>query len=64
MFNILHGLQSILHIAQVGISYFLMLSIMTYNSWIIGTIILGSGVGYFVLGFKRQSTIDVNEHCN
>ena len=64
IFNWLHFLQVILHIIQVGISYFLMLVIMTYNSWIIGSILTGAGFGYFIFGYKRVTTIDVNEHCN
>ena len=43
-------MQTFLHVLQVGLSYFLMLTAMTYNSWIIGAVVLGAGIGYFLLG--------------
>ena len=49
---------------QMTLSYFLMLVFMTYNSWLCLTIVLGSGLGYFLVGVFRLSAIDVNENCH
>lgn len=37
------------YVCQIGISYYLMLSVMTGNVWIFLAIITGSGIGYFML---------------
>ena len=64
LLNKTHLLQSFLHMAQLTISYLLMLVFMTYNSWLCLAVVLGSGMGYFLFGLKRLSPIDVNEHCH
>ncbi|XP_038601280.1 probable low affinity copper uptake protein 2 [Tachyglossus aculeatus] len=43
-----HFGQSLLHIVQVVIGYFVMLAVMSYNTWIFLGVILGSTLGYFV----------------
>uniref|UniRef100_A0A8C3X345 Copper transport protein n=1 Tax=Catagonus wagneri TaxID=51154 RepID=A0A8C3X345_9CETA len=43
-----HFGQSLLHIAQVVIGYFMMLAVMSYNTWIFFGVVLGSGVGYYL----------------
>ncbi|XP_059494128.1 probable low affinity copper uptake protein 2 [Stegostoma tigrinum] len=43
-----HVLQSVLHIIQVVLSYFLMLCAMSYNVWVFLSLIAGAGIGYFV----------------
>ncbi|XP_072421649.1 protein SLC31A2 [Chiloscyllium punctatum] len=43
-----HVLQSVLHIIQVVLSYFLMLCAMSYNVWVFLSVIAGAGIGYFV----------------
>jgi copper transporter 1 len=58
------SLQTVLYMIQVAISYFLMLVVMTYNSYICGSIVIGAGLGYFCFAFKRTTTIDMNEHCH
>ena len=55
------SLQTILHMIQVAISYFLMLVVMTYNSYICGSIIIGAGLGYFCFACKRET---MNEYCH
>jgi len=59
-----HCLQSFLHIVQVTVSYMLMLVFMTYNVWLCLAVVLGAGTGYFCFGWRKQSTVDVNEHCH
>ncbi|XP_067940933.1 high affinity copper uptake protein 1-like isoform X2 [Watersipora subatra] len=59
-----HLLQSVLHVIQVTLSYFLMLAVMTFNVYIGLSIVLGAGVGYFLFGWKRAIVNDVNEHCH
>uniref|UniRef100_A0A8D0TXN3 Copper transport protein n=1 Tax=Sus scrofa TaxID=9823 RepID=A0A8D0TXN3_PIG len=39
-----HFGQSLLHVAQVVIGYFMMLAVMSYNTWIFFGVVLGSGV--------------------
>ncbi|XP_037350855.1 probable low affinity copper uptake protein 2 [Talpa occidentalis] len=43
-----HFGQSLIHVAQVVISYFIMLAVMTYNTWIFFGVVLGSAVGYYL----------------
>ncbi|NP_001231356.1 probable low affinity copper uptake protein 2 [Sus scrofa] len=43
-----HFGQSLLHVAQVVIGYFMMLAVMSYNTWIFFGVVLGSGVGYYL----------------
>ncbi|XP_030617482.1 probable low affinity copper uptake protein 2 isoform X3 [Delphinapterus leucas] len=43
-----HFSQSLLHVAQVVIGYFMMLAVMSYNTWIFFGVVLGSGVGYYL----------------
>jgi len=64
MLNKWHFLQSFLHIVQVTVSYMLMLVFMTYNIWLCLAVVLGAGAGYFCFGWRKQSTVDVNEHCH
>ncbi|XP_071507849.1 high affinity copper uptake protein 1-like [Diadema antillarum] len=59
-----HLLQTVLHIVQVTLSYFLMLIFMTYNVYLCIAVALGAGAGYFIFGWKRAIVVDVNEHCH
>lgn len=59
-----HGLQTMLHVIQLIVSYFLMLIFMTYNVWLCVGVILGAGVGYFIFGWKKASVVDITEHCH
>lgn len=63
MFGKAHLVQSLLHIIQMVVSYGLMLVVMTFNSWLFMSVILGLGVGYFLFGWIRGSVIDKNENC-
>jgi copper transporter 1 len=59
-----HFIQSILHVLQVILSYFLMLIFMTYNVWLCLSVASGAGFGYFLFSWKRAIVVDVNEHCH
>ncbi|XP_033122981.1 LOW QUALITY PROTEIN: high affinity copper uptake protein 1-like, partial [Anneissia japonica] len=59
-----HFLQTLLHVIQVTISYFLMLIFMTYNGWLCIAVALGAGTGYFLFGWKTAIVVDINEHCH
>ncbi|XP_071944278.1 uncharacterized protein [Antedon mediterranea] len=41
---------SCVHMGQMVVAYFIMLSVMTMNIHIISTVIIGSGIGYFFFG--------------
>lgn len=64
MFSLMHGFQTLLHIVQIVISYFLMLIFMTYNVWLCLAVVIGAAVGYFLFGWKKSVIVDVTEHCH
>uniref|UniRef100_H2Z3K9 Copper transport protein n=1 Tax=Ciona savignyi TaxID=51511 RepID=H2Z3K9_CIOSA len=49
-FWLFHVVQTILHMVQVAIAYFLMLIVMAYNVWLAISVVAGAGVGYFITG--------------
>ncbi|XP_007934957.1 probable low affinity copper uptake protein 2 [Orycteropus afer afer] len=51
-----HFGQSLIHVAQVVIGYFMMLAVMSYNTWIFLGVVLGSAVGYYV-AYPLLSTV-------
>uniref|UniRef100_A0A2K5K495 Copper transport protein n=1 Tax=Colobus angolensis palliatus TaxID=336983 RepID=A0A2K5K495_COLAP len=57
MLSFPHLLQTVLHIIQVVISYFLMLIFMTYNGYLYIAVTVGAGTGYLLF-------IDITEHCH
>lgn len=64
MFSIGHGCQTVLHVFQIVISYFLMLIFMTYNVWLALAVVAGSMLGFFLFGWKKSIIVDVTEHCH
>ncbi|CAL8143657.1 unnamed protein product [Orchesella dallaii] len=64
VFSAIHGWQTVLHIIQMVVSYFLMLIFMTYNVWLCVAVALGAGAGYFCFGWKKSVVVDVTEHCH
>jgi len=64
VFSAIHGWQTLLHIIQMIVSYFLMLIFMTYNIWLCIAVALGAGAGYFCFGWKKSVVVDVTEHCH
>ncbi len=59
-----HYIQTILHLVQLVLSYFLMLIVMTYNVWLFISVILGCTVGYFLFGWQKGFLVDITEHCH
>ncbi|XP_053266799.1 high affinity copper uptake protein 1 isoform X2 [Pleuronectes platessa] len=59
-----HFMQTLLHIIQVVISYFLMLVFMTYNAYLCIAVALGAGMGYFLFSWRKAVVVDITEHCH
>uniref|UniRef100_A0A4X2LI02 Copper transport protein n=1 Tax=Vombatus ursinus TaxID=29139 RepID=A0A4X2LI02_VOMUR len=64
MLSFPHLLQTVLHIFQVVISYFLMLIFMTYNGYLCIAVAAGAGTGYFLFSWKKAVVVDITEHCH
>jgi len=64
MWSIAHFVLTLLHLVQMTLAYFLMLIVMTYNSWLCGAVILGSTVGYFLVGWRKTTLVDTSDHCH
>ena len=65
MFNWGHLLGTMLHLLQMSLAYILMLIVMTFNTWLCLAVVLGSTLGYFLVGWKRPAgAIDVSDHCH
>ncbi|XP_032666199.1 high affinity copper uptake protein 1 isoform X2 [Odontomachus brunneus] len=64
MLSWMHFFQTLLHIVQIVLSYFLMLIFMTYNVWLCCAVVLGAAIGYFLFGWKKSVIVDVTEHCH
>ncbi|XP_057580603.1 high affinity copper uptake protein 1 [Hippopotamus amphibius kiboko] len=64
MLSFPHLLQTVLHIIQVVISYFLMLIFMTYNGYLCIAVAAGAGTGYFFFSWKKAVVVDITEHCH
>lgn len=63
MLRPLHLVQTGLHAVQFLMSYLLMLVFMTFNVWLCLAVLLGATFGFFVFGFKKESAVDLTEHC-
>ena len=50
---LLHALQALLQLLQVGVAYLLMLIVMTYNGWMFLAVVFGTSMGYLTLGWVR-----------
>ncbi|CAB1332586.1 unnamed protein product [Coregonus sp. 'balchen'] len=64
MLSLSHLLQTVLHIIQVVVSYFLMLVFMTYNAYLCIAVAAGAAVGYFLFSWKKAVVVDITEHCH
>ncbi|XP_050686050.1 high affinity copper uptake protein 1-like isoform X2 [Eriocheir sinensis] len=64
MLSMDHGIQTLLHVLQMIVSYFLMLIFMTYNGWLCIATVLGAGFGYFLFGWRKSVVVDITEHCH
>ena len=59
-----HMIATSFHFIQIALAYLLMLIVMTFNIWLIMSVVLGSALGYFVIGWKKPYSIDVSDHCH
>nr|6M97_A Chain A, Chimera protein of High affinity copper uptake protein 1 and Soluble cytochrome b562 [Salmo salar]6M98_A Chain A, Chimera protein of High affinity copper uptake protein 1 and Soluble cytochrome b562 [Salmo salar] len=64
MLSMAHLLQTVLHVIQVVVSYFLMLVFMTYNAYLCMAVAAGAGLGYFLFSWKKAVVVDITEHCH
>ncbi|XP_018600196.1 high affinity copper uptake protein 1 [Scleropages formosus] len=64
MLSLPHLFQTVLHIIQVVVSYFLMLVFMTFNGYLCIAVAAGAGVGYFLFSWKKAVVVDITEHCH
>ena len=64
MFSIGHLMLTALHLVQFTLAYILMLIVMTYNTWLCLATVLGSTVGYFLFGWRKNAIVDVSDHCH
>lgn len=53
--------------AELSFVYFLMLIAMTYNTWLFVAVVIGRGMGYYVVTplidtyYRREETADYND---
>uniref|UniRef100_H3B9C5 Copper transport protein n=1 Tax=Latimeria chalumnae TaxID=7897 RepID=H3B9C5_LATCH len=64
MLSLPHIFQTLLHVVQVVVSYFLMLIFMTYNGYLCIAVAVGAGTGYFLFSWKKAVVVDITEHCH
>jgi copper transporter 1 len=64
MFSWVHAIQTALQITQVVLGYCLMLIFMTYNVWLCVALVSGTGLGYFLFGWRTNCVVDACECCN
>ena len=54
MWSIAHFVLTLLHLVQMTLAYFLMLIVMTYNSWLGGAVILGNPICAVFVPIKKN----------
>ena len=54
MLSLSHFIQTVIHLIEFAIAYFLMLSIMTYNYWILVAALTGITIGYLLFGVNSS----------
>jgi len=64
MVSLPHFVLTALHMVQMTLAYFLMLIVMTYNTWLLLAVLFGSTLGYFLFGWRKTTVVDVSDHCH
>jgi len=64
MVSLPHFVLTALHMVQMTLAYFLMLIVMTYNTWLLLSVLFGSTLGYFLFGWRKTTVVDVSDHCH
>ncbi|XP_043267318.1 high affinity copper uptake protein 1-like [Venturia canescens] len=62
LFSGIHFYQTILHMIQFVIGYFLMFIFMTYNVWLALATVIGTGLGYWLFSWNKL-TSENNDCC-
>ncbi|XP_055989269.1 high affinity copper uptake protein 1-like [Sorex fumeus] len=57
-----HLLQTAMHVLQVGLSYLLMLTAMTYNAYFGLALLAGAGIGYWLFGGRKAEDVESQTH--
>ena len=60
---LLHLVQSVTHVVQVGLGFLLMLVAMTFNGWLFLAVCFGAGMGYLLFA-KFRSTNNFREQSD
>ncbi|XP_076658951.1 high affinity copper uptake protein 1 [Halictus rubicundus] len=55
LFSKVHLVQTVGHVIQLIIGYFLMLIFMTYNVWLCLAVAIGTAVGYWLFSWEKSS---------
>lgn len=59
--------KTCLSVVELSFAYFLMLIAMTYNTWLFVAVVIGRGMGYYVVSplidtyYTREETADYND---
>jgi len=64
MCNGWHILQSFLQMLHTTLGMWLMLIYMNFNVWLIISLTLGSGIGYFFFAWIACTDVGIDEPCH
>merc|ERR1712168_676760 len=53
-----HLMLTVLCFVQMTLAYFLMLIVMTYNTWLCLATVSGATFGYFLFGWRKNAIVD------
>ncbi|XP_055989260.1 high affinity copper uptake protein 1-like [Sorex fumeus] len=62
LLSAIHLRQTVLHMLQVGLSYLLMLTAMTYNAYFGLALLSGAGIGYWLFGGRKAEDVESQTH--
>jgi len=64
-FNRVHVCQTLIYVLQMILAYALMLIVMCYNVWVCLSVVIGHGIGYFLIAWKFPSSPSAsNDGCH
>ncbi|KAH0956096.1 hypothetical protein HN011_000254 [Eciton burchellii] len=63
LFSGVHFFQTLLHVVQVVVGYFLMFIFMTYNCWLCIAVALGTALGYWLFAWEKANN-DNTDCCS
>ncbi|XP_055989238.1 high affinity copper uptake protein 1-like [Sorex fumeus] len=62
LLSAIHLRKTVLHMLQVGVSYLLMLTAMTYNAYFGLALLAGAGIGYWLFGGRKAEDMESKTH--